>query len=156
MPIGDKVLDTPETVEKRLATWTGRREAAGRPPLQRFETYAEYRAAGRKSFNISRQRKRHENGVTIMGSEEHRKKQAEKQRAYLASLSDEQRQAISGQRRGKPGANLGRKFGPQSPERRAQQSARLKAYIASLTPEQRQARMIAARDARRISMAARG
>lgn len=144
-----------ETVEKRLATWAKRREEAGLPPLQRFETWEEYRAAGRKSFNISRQKKRHENGVTIMGSEEHRKKQAEKQRAYLASLPDEQRQTVFGQRRGKPSPNKGKKFGPQSPERRAAQSARLKAYIASLTPEQREARMTPARKAQPAAWRAR-
>jgi hypothetical protein len=135
------------TVEKRLAAWTKRREDVGLPPLQRFESREEYRAAGKKSYNTYRQKKRHENGVTIRGSEEHRQKQAEKQRAYSASLSEEQRQAIFGKHKGEPGSNKGKKFGPMSPERRAQQSAKLKAYIASLTPEQKEARMAPARKA---------
>ena len=134
-----------ETVEKRLATWTKRREEAGKPPLQRFETWEEYRAAGKKAYNISRQKKRHENGVTVVGSEEHRQKQAEKQRAWYASLSEEQKEAFAASHRGKPSPTKGVKFGPQSPERRQQQSENLKAYIASLTPEQRSARTAAAR-----------
>jgi hypothetical protein len=137
-----------ETVEKRLATWAKRREEAGKPSLQRFETWEEYRAAGRKSFNISRQKKRHANGVTVMGSEEHRQKQAEKQRAYYASLTDEQKKEFA--KKHTDDLAKGRQkrvFRPMTPEERQKQSARLKAYIASLTPEQREARMAPARKA---------
>lgn len=136
-----------ETVEKRLATWTERRLETGLPPLQRFKTWEEYRAAGRKSFNISRQKKRHENGVTVKGSKEHRQKQAENQSAYYASLSDEQKEVIASIRRGKPSPNKGKKFGPLSPELRMKLSEIHKRRLAQLTPEQRQARMVAARKA---------
>jgi hypothetical protein len=82
----------------------------------------------------------------VRGSEEWKRNAAKKQRAWYASLSDEQKEANAAKHRGKP-TNTGKKFGPQSPERRAAQSVRLKAYIASLTPEQREARMAPARRA---------
>ena len=84
-----------ETVEKRLATWAKRREEAGLPPLQRFETWEEYRAAGAENRSIFLGRKR--DTKTALPSWDLRnteKKQAEKQRAYFASLPDEQRQTV--------------------------------------------------------------
>lgn len=135
------------TVEKRLSTWAKRREEAGKPPLQRFDTYEEYRAAGKKTYNIYRQKKRHANGVTVLGSEEHRQKLAEKGREYYASLTDAQREARGMKLRGKPSPKKGKKSGPLSPEHRAKLSAIHKERLASLTPEQKEARMAAARKA---------
>ena len=136
-----------ETVEKRMETWAKHREDVGKTPLQRFDTYEEYRAAGRKSFNISRQKKRHENGVTVMGSEEHRQKMGEQQRAWYTSLSDEQKEANAAKHRGRTSPNKGKKLGPLSPEHRAKLSVIHKERLASLTLEQKEARMAAARKA---------
>jgi hypothetical protein len=136
-----------ETVEKRLATWAKRREESGKPPLQRYKTPEDYRKSKHPVwYNVVRAQKRRENGQMVMGSEEWKRNAAKKQRAWYASLSDEQKEANAAKHRGKP-TNTGKKFGPQSPERRAAQSVRLKAYIASLTPEQREARMAPARRA---------
>ena len=140
-------VQSKETSQKRLATINERRVAAGLEPHVTWNSYEEYRAAGRAAYNITRTRQRRERGRWVKGSEEFCLHAAEKQRAYFASLSDEQKESISAQRRGKPGPNKGKKFGPLSPEHRARLSAIHKQRLASLTPEQKEARMAAARQA---------
>ena len=78
-------VQSSETVAKRLATINARRIAAGLEPHTRWNSWEEYRAAGKKIYNEYRQRKRHENGVTVRGSDEHRQKIAEIVRAQHAA-----------------------------------------------------------------------
>jgi hypothetical protein len=130
---------SPETVAKRIATWSERRLAKGLPVLGK----------NHEREIMMRREERRKNGIMVHGSEEYRKNAAEKQRAYYASLSPEQKEAMAAVRRGKPGANKGKKFGPMSPERRKHQSQKLKAYLSKLTPEQRNARMASARSAKK-------
>ncbi len=136
-----------ETVQKRLDTINKRRVEAGLEPHKTWENYEEYRKAGRAAYNVTRTRQRRERGLLVLGSEEWKRNAAEKQRAYLASLTPEQREALAAQRRGKPSPKKGKKFGPLSPEHRARLSAIHKQRLASLTPEQREARLAAARKA---------
>lgn len=128
---------SPDTIAKRFATYSKNRVAKGLPPIgQNHDREVAMRREERKA-----------KGVLVQGSEEHRRHQAEKQRAYYASLTDAQKEALAAQRRGKPSPSKGKKFRPMTPEERRAQSARLKAYIASLTPEQRSARLAPARQA---------
>jgi hypothetical protein len=126
-----------ETVAKRFFTYSKRRVEKGLPPIgQNHEREVQMRRDERKK-----------KGVMVHGSEEYRRNAAEKQRAYYASLNDEQKEAVAAIRRGKPGANAGRKFGPLSPELKAKLSEIHKRRLASLSPEQKEARMAAARKA---------
>jgi hypothetical protein len=140
-------VQSKETGQKRLATIKERRIAAGLEPHVTWNSHEEYRAAGRAAYNITRTRQRRERGALIRGSEEWKRNAAEKSRARYDSLDDEQKKAFASQRRGKPGANKGRKFGPLSLEQRAKLSAIHKQRLAVLTPEQREARMASARKA---------
>ncbi len=120
-----------ETITKRFSTYSKNRVAKGLPPIgQNHDREVAMRREKRKT-----------EGIMVRGSEEHRRNAAEKQRAYLASLTDEQREAMAAQRRGKPSPKKGKKFGPLSPEHRARLSAIHKQRLASLTPEQRAARV---------------
>jgi GIY-YIG catalytic domain len=136
-----------ETVQKRLTTINEHRAETGLEPHKSWASYEEYRSAGRAAYNVTRTRQRRERGALIRGSEEWKRNAAEKSRAHYDSLDDEQKKAFASQRRGKPGANKGRKFGPLSLEQRAKLSAIHKQRLAVLTPEQRLARTAAARKA---------
>jgi predicted GIY-YIG superfamily endonuclease len=121
---------SPETIQKRLQTWTNRRIENGLDPLG---TYHE-----REILKRREQRKAH--GIMVHGSEEYRRNAAEKTAARYASLTDEEKREFSEKRKGRANPNKGKKFGPLSAEHRARLSQIHKDRIAAMTPEQRKAR----------------
>jgi len=128
------IKQSSETISKRFETMSLNRIAKGLPPI----------GANHERYVTIRRERRHAAGAFVRGSEEWKHNASEKQKAYYASLSEEEKQAFRNKRKGKTAWNKNKLLGPLSEEQRNKLSTIHRDRLAILTTEQRKARMQAA------------